>query len=118
VKLEADFRVDTRLMEEAPGAIRQALIEEHSDQEANRPQEPLPPNGSGELKEPQAGLLSPQRRTTVSSAVSSLMENVNKPEPTLEELIRDILRPILKTRLDENLPAVVERVVEAESGKK
>jgi hypothetical protein len=39
-------------MDEALGAIRQALIEEHSDQEANRPQGPLPPNGSEEPEEP------------------------------------------------------------------
>src|SRR5687767_8925149 len=33
---------------------------------------------------------------------------------TLEELMRDMLRPMLKDWLDENLPAVVERMVEKE----
>jgi cell pole-organizing protein PopZ len=33
---------------------------------------------------------------------------------TLEGLMRDMLRPMLKQWLDENLPAVVERMVEKE----
>lgn len=35
-------------------------------------------------------------------------------EPTLEEVVRDTLRPMLKPWLDENLPSLVERMVEAE----
>jgi cell pole-organizing protein PopZ len=33
---------------------------------------------------------------------------------TLEDMIRDLLRPMLKDWLDENLPSVVERMVEKE----
>nr|WP_238258373.1 DUF2497 domain-containing protein [Methylobacterium gnaphalii] len=33
---------------------------------------------------------------------------------TLEDLVKDMLRPMLKTWLDENLPAMVERLVRAE----
>lgn len=33
---------------------------------------------------------------------------------TIDELMRDMLRPMLKQWLDENLPSVVERMVEKE----
>jgi cell pole-organizing protein PopZ len=36
------------------------------------------------------------------------------PGITIEEMIRDLMRPMLKEWLDENLPAVVERMVEKE----
>jgi uncharacterized protein len=39
---------------------------------------------------------------------------VKKYEPTLEDVVRETLRPMLKSWLDENLPDVVERMVEAE----
>ena len=32
----------------------------------------------------------------------------------LDEIVRDLLRPLLQTWLDENLPGIVERLVEAE----
>ncbi len=33
---------------------------------------------------------------------------------TLKDMSRDLLRPMLKSWLDENLPALVERLVKAE----
>ena len=33
---------------------------------------------------------------------------------TLEDFVREMLRPMLKTWLDDNLPAMVERLVRAE----
>jgi uncharacterized protein len=39
---------------------------------------------------------------------------VKKHEPTLEDLVRETLRPMLKSWLDEHLPSLVERMVEAE----
>ncbi len=33
---------------------------------------------------------------------------------TLEDLVKEMLRPMLKSWLDDNLPAVVERLVRAE----
>ena len=36
-----------------------------------------------------------------------------KPQ-TLEDLMKDMLRPMLKAWLDENLPSLVERLVQAE----
>ena len=34
--------------------------------------------------------------------------------PTLEDVVRETLRPMLKSWLDEHLPSLVERMVEAE----
>ncbi|NCP10586.1 MAG: DUF2497 domain-containing protein [Sphingomonadales bacterium] len=34
--------------------------------------------------------------------------------PTIEEMVRESLRPMLKAWLDDNLPAVVERIVQRE----
>ena len=33
---------------------------------------------------------------------------------TVEELVSELIRPMLKTGLDDNLPAIVERLVHAE----
>lgn len=35
-------------------------------------------------------------------------------DQTLEEIVRDLLRPLLRTWLDDNLPQIAERLVEAE----
>jgi cell pole-organizing protein PopZ len=35
-------------------------------------------------------------------------------EPTLEDVVREALRPMLKSWPDENLPRLVQRMVEAE----
>jgi uncharacterized protein len=39
---------------------------------------------------------------------------VRKDEPTLEDVVRETLRSMLKSWLDENLPGVVERIVQVE----
>lgn len=39
---------------------------------------------------------------------------MKKYEPTLEHVVREAFRPMLKSWLDENLPRVVEGMVEAE----
>jgi uncharacterized protein len=61
-----------------------------------------------------AGLLSPKAGAAVGSAFNTLTETVMKHEPSLEDVVREALRPMLKSWLDENLPRVVERLVEAE----
>jgi cell pole-organizing protein PopZ len=42
------------------------------------------------------------------------MTILNKNARTVEDLIQDMLRPMLQTWLDDNLPALVERLVRAE----
>ena len=63
----------------------------------------------------EAGLLSREATAAVGSAFNTLTETVKKHEPSLEDVVRETLRPMLKLWLDENLPRVVERMVEAES---
>jgi cell pole-organizing protein PopZ len=63
---------------------------------------------------PEAGLLSREATTAIGSAFNTLTETVKKYEPTLEDVVCETLRPMLKSWLDENLPSLVERMVEAE----
>jgi cell pole-organizing protein PopZ len=39
---------------------------------------------------------------------------VKQHQPSLEDVVRETLCPMLKSWLDENLPGVVERTVQAE----
>lgn len=71
--------------------------------------QPLQPAGDAE------GLLSAVARQSVQSSFQALartmfMQNTG----VVEEAMRDMLRPMLKQWLDDNLPAVVERLVRAE----
>ena len=77
---------------------------------------PAEPRAFGEKAgaKPEAGLLSRQATAAVGSAFNTLTETVRKHEPTLEDVVRETLRPMLKSWLDENLPRVVERMVQAE----
>ena len=63
---------------------------------------------------PEAGLLSREATAAVGSAFNTLTETVKKREPTLDDVVRETLRPMLKSWLDEHLPSLVERMVEAE----
>jgi cell pole-organizing protein PopZ len=62
----------------------------------------------------EARLLSREAAAAVDTAFGTLAQTVKKHEPTLEDLVRETLRPMLKSWLDENLPILVERMVEAE----
>lgn len=60
-------------------------------------------------------LLEPATNAAVKQTFSRLSGiSTVSPGVTVEALIRDMLRPMLKEWLDENLPAVVERMVEKE----
>ena len=61
------------------------------------------------------GLLSTATAAAVDSAFNALAHTVLVQNArTLEDLVREMLRPMLKTWLDDNLPAMVERLVRAE----
>jgi len=63
----------------------------------------------------QARLVSRATSAAVDSAFNSLAQTVLVQNArTLEDLVREMLRPLLKAWLDENLPAMVERLVRAE----
>ncbi len=62
-----------------------------------------------------AQLLSSETRAAVDSAFNALAQTVLVQNArTLEDLVREMLRPMLKSWLDDNLPAMVERLVRAE----
>ena len=65
-----------------------------------------------------AQLIEPATDAAVRHAFSRLGGfAIGNQSTTVEGMIRDILRPMLKDWLDENLPAVVERMVEKEIGR-
>ena len=69
---------------------------------------PDPPAGNGPL-------LSAETEKAVAAAFEDLSANVAARSVELAEgLAREMLRPMLKAWLDENLPAIVERLVRAE----
>ncbi|MBS7554120.1 DUF2497 domain-containing protein [Ancylobacter dichloromethanicus] len=59
-------------------------------------------------------LVSAPASSAVSAAFGSLHRTVNANPRTVEDLVAAALRPMLKAWLDENLPAMVERLVRAE----
>jgi hypothetical protein len=60
-------------------------------------------------------LVSPATDATVNGAFNLLAHTVlTQNARTLEDLVKEMLRPMLKSWLDDNLPAVVERLVRAE----
>jgi uncharacterized protein len=67
---------------------------------------------------PQRTIVSPVAAEASRSAMASLAHMLVKPDvvgsDTLEGLVREMLKPLLSAWLDENLPAVVERIVAQE----
>ncbi len=69
-----------------------------------------------------APLVDTATHAAASSAVGHLVRTLNTARstavhrggPTLEDMVRDEMRPLLKEWLDANLPALVERLVQAE----
>jgi cell pole-organizing protein PopZ len=63
----------------------------------------------------ETSLLSDQASASISSAFERLGAAVlpNRPQ-TIEDLMKEMLRPMLKGWLDDNLPSIVERLVQAE----
>lgn len=69
----------------------------------------VPPGGD------EAPLLSPEAGQAVASAFDALSASLAARSAELaEEMAREMLRPMLKAWLDENLPAIVDRLVKAE----
>jgi|SRR5580704_402219 hypothetical protein len=102
-------------MEEALAAIRQAITKEEAGETTLAPAEPRTlREQAGAKPTPEAGLLSHEATAAIGSAFNTLTKTVKKHEPTLEDVVREALRPMLKSWLDENLPRVVERMVQAE----
>ena len=100
-------------MDDAMSAIHRAITDEEAGEMTLAPAEQRT-SGEEVGAKPGAGLLSRETSAAIGSAFNRLTETAKKHEPTLEDVVRDTLRPMLKAWLDENLPSVVERMVEAE----
>lgn len=70
---------------------------------------------SFEQATPKQPILAPTTVNAVESAFNALANTVlSNNARTLEDLVKEMLRPMLKSWLDDNLPALVERIVKAE----
>jgi hypothetical protein len=70
---------------------------------------------AGDIRSDDVRLLSRETTAAVDSAFNSLAQTVLMQNArTLEDLVREMLRPLLKSWLDDNLPALVERMVRSE----
>lgn len=78
------------------------------------PKAPAYQPGAFETSARQA-ILSQDTVNSVESAFNALANTVlSNNARTLEDLVKEMLRPMLKAWLDDNLPALVERIVKAE----
>jgi uncharacterized protein len=100
-------------MEEAVDAIRRVFAEQDaSDNTLNTTGRPDIAKKLDTTTE--AGLLSREATAAVTSSVSRLAENVKKREASLEDVVSEALRPVLKSWVEENLPDLVQRMLQAE----
>jgi len=80
--------------------------------------EPPPPPPPAPAIEPAAvaALVSAPAAAAAAAAFGKLSGSMAMPAPgrTLEDVVRELLRPMLQQWLDENLPGIVQRAVDAE----
>src|SRR4051794_23918973 len=102
----------------AEPASRQPVSDGRPDRSfEDRSSEPPAPASAADRRPAadERGLLSVPAAAAVDSAFNALAHTVQvRDGRTLEDFISELLRPMLKTWLDENLPAMVERLVRAE----
>jgi uncharacterized protein len=103
-----DEEIDEKLAE-----LRE--MSRHAPMAERAPDEPSNAPGAGPASERSASLLSPATTAVVDAAFHALAQTAPpRGGRTVEELVSELLRPMLKTWLDDNLPAIVERLVRAE----
>ena len=93
------------------------LVSYHDEPEDALDRMPEPDEAERSFSDPRRTdtLLSSAANASVSDAFTRLGSTIMPAQPqTLEDLMKDLLRPMLKEWLDDNLPALVERLVQAE----
>ncbi|MCJ8143193.1 DUF2497 domain-containing protein [Ancylobacter sp. A5.8] len=79
-----------------------------------RPVQPVrAPETAAELPRPER-LVSAPTNSAVAASFGSLARTVASNSRSVEDVVTEAIRPMLKSWLDENLPALVERLVRAE----
>jgi uncharacterized protein len=80
----------------------------------------LDPEAPAPEEDEETRLLSPKAADASAASLSQLLSRERDELPlgahgrTLEDIVRELLRPLLKTWLDDNLPPLVERLVQDE----
>jgi cell pole-organizing protein PopZ len=93
------------------------LVSYHDEPEDALDRVPEPDEAERTFSDPRRTdtLLSSAANASVADAFTRLGSTIMPTQPqTLEDLMKDLLRPMLKEWLDDNLPALVERLVQAE----
>jgi cell pole-organizing protein PopZ len=83
---------------------------------------PAPPRTETKAPEPPVSLVAPAAAAAAAASMGELVRRlagsqsvpVRSGGPTIEDIVREEIRGLLKAWLDENLPRVVERLVQAE----
>jgi uncharacterized protein len=122
----------TEMVEEAPSPALSVEPEPITEEAPLQVQEPIfdpPPEfpavSEGDMTMASDNLISEEAASAAASALSNLastvqIENVTASIPgiaggrTVEELVEDAVRPFLKEWLDQNLPTIVDRLVQKE----
>jgi len=87
-------------------------VESHGDLDVYAPPPPAPEPSVEEM----GGLVSAGAAAAAAAAFGRLSGNMAMPAAgrTLEDVVRELLRPLLQQWLDDNLPGIVQRAVDAE----
>ncbi|MEM9937718.1 MAG: DUF2497 domain-containing protein [Pseudomonadota bacterium] len=105
--------------------LPEPIIEDVADTFVEEPEvyeEPavaMPADIAPELPTPESAIADTATASAVAGSLSKLLSNVEFGEEaggskTIDSLVGELLRPMLKDWLDENLPGIVEKHVEAE----
>ena len=90
-------------------------VESHGDLDVYSPPAAADPE-NGATAEALGALVSAPAAAAAAAAFGRLSGNIAMPAPgrTLEDVVRELLKPLLQQWLDDNLPAIVQRAVDAE----
>jgi len=98
-----------------------AAVEPEPEPEPEPPPEEEPPPVAAELEPQPDRLISESAAAASAASLSQLLGRaqgeglrLGAVGRTLEDVVRELLRPLLKTWLDENLPQIIERLVQEE----
>jgi uncharacterized protein len=106
----------TAAAQPADAAPEAPKVEADAAKAVRRQPEPAKSESSGGASQgDQEPLLSPEAGLAVTSSLDALAASLAARNAELADgMVREMLRPMLKAWLDENLPALVERLVRAE----
>jgi hypothetical protein len=117
---------ETREPEEAPAedlSIDEVIGDVPQEEELELRETQTAPVQPPPAPPPDGGLISPETAATAAGTLSGLVAAVDRAHGgsalgdgnrTIEDLVKEVMRPMVKDWLDENLPALTERLVRRE----